>query len=330
MTSTTTIVATRRAAQPLRVASAALKWVVAPLATVLVSSFVIFVALAAAPGDPVAQILGDRASDEQRQALRESLGLDQPILVRFFDWLGGVFAGDMGTSFIFRQPVVEILGPRIGTTAFLATFSAIIILAAGILLGSVGGVSRKLRPAASAMIALGISIPSFVAAIVLSSIFAVGLGWFPTIGAGSGFLDSLWHLTLPAIALSIAWSAYVAQITMASVREEAVREHVMTARARSIAPGLIFRRHILRNASLPILTAAGLTVAGLIAGAAVVETAFAIDGIGSLLVRAVAGKDYPVVLAISLIIVIVFVVVTTLIDVVQSFLDPRRRGAGAK
>lgn len=327
---TTSNILTQRAAVRLHVASAVSKWVLAPLATIFVSSFVIFMALTAAPGDPISQVLGDRATDEQRQAMREALGLDQPAIVRYFDWLAGAFSGNFGLSFTYRQPVEEILAPRIGTTAFLVCYAAIIILIIGIGLGSFGGQSRRFRPAVSAGIAVGIAIPSFVAAIFLSSVFAVSLGWFPTYGAGSGFLDMLWHMTLPAIALAIGWSAYVAQITTAAIREVTGTEQVVTARARSLPRGLTFRRHIFRNASLPVLTASGLTVAGLVAGSAIVESAFAIDGIGSLLVRSVAAKDYPVVMAISLIIVVVFVVVTTAIDIAQNLLDPRRRGGGAR
>jgi peptide/nickel transport system permease protein len=313
-----------------RVASGLLRWVGGPVATVLVASLVIYVGLSFAPGDPIAQVLGDRSTPEQRAALAASLGLDQPVLVRYGGWLVNAVQGDLGLSFAFRQPVIEIISPRLLTTLSLVAYAGAIIIIAGILLGSAGGVSRRLGPIVSMLIGLGIAVPGYVVALILVSLFAVGLGWFPTFGAGEGFSDRLWHLTLPAFALSIGWTAYIAQITSAAVREESQREHVMTAKARGLPPMLIFRRHIMRNAAIPVMTASGLAVAGLVAGAIVVESAFAIDGIGSLLVKSVAGKDYAVVVAIAVLIVSIFVLITTLIDLVQTLLDPQAQAVGKR
>jgi len=153
----------------------------------------------------------------------------------------------------------------------------------------------------------------------------VNLGWFPVFGAGSGFAGRLWHLTLPAIALAFAWVAYVAQITKASVREELSKEHVETARSRGIPAPLIVRRHVFRNALIPITTVAGLTVAGLIAGAVVVEQAFGLNGMGSFLVQAAGQKDFAVVQAIALLLVATFVIANAVVDLVNGLLDPRLR-----
>ncbi|GAB3616603.1 ABC transporter permease [Okibacterium endophyticum] len=260
--------------------------------------------------------------------MREQLGLDDPLLVRYWNWLMGAMRGDFGVSFTFRDDVSAILAPRIGTTLTLVAMAAILILVIGIALGTLGGMSRRLRPLVSALIGVGIALPTFVAAVLLIGVFAVGLGWFPTYGAGSDFLDSIWHLTLPAIALSMAWTAYIAQITQAAVREEAAKEHVATAIGRGLPRSLVLRRHVLRNSAIPVLTASGLTVAGLVAGSVIVEAAFAVNGIGSLLVEGVSNKDYPIVLAIAMIIVVVFVVITTVIDIAHTLLDPKRRKAG--
>jgi peptide/nickel transport system permease protein len=155
------------------------------------------------------------------------------------------------------------------------------------------------------------------------ALLALRWGWFPVQGAGSGFADRIYHLTLPAISLMLGFSAWVTQVTMAAIREERAREHVSTAIGRGVAPLRVFRRHVLRNAAIPMVTVSGLTVAGLFAGAVVVEQAFNLAGIGSLLVAAVSAKDYNIVLAVSVILVAVFIVVTSLIDVVQLALDPR-------
>ena len=293
--------------------------------TTLVASFVIFTALSFAPGDPVAQILGARATDEARAAKRAELGLDDPLLERYWHWLTSALHGDLGVSLTFREDVTNLIGPRIETTFLLVGSAAVLMVLVGVLLGSLAGISRGWRPTITALAGVGISIPTFVAASVLISVFAVQLGWFPTFGSGEGLTERIRHLVLPAIALSIGFGAYITQITAAAVREEAEKEHVMTSRGRAIPTRQIIRKHILRNAALPVMTASGLAVAGLVSGAVVVEQAFAIDGIGSLLVKSTSSKDYSVVLAISLIIVIVFVVVTTIIDIAQVLLDPRER-----
>ncbi|WP_432970193.1 ABC transporter permease [Dactylosporangium sp. CA-233914] len=295
------------------------------LATILAASFVIFAGLSMAPGDPVAQVLGAKATDAARANMRARLGLDDPFLVRYWHWLTGALHGDFGTSLTSRQGVTSLIGPRLLTTFMLVAMAALLVLVVGIGLGIAGGVSRRGRAVVSTVVGLGVAVPSFVAANALIGILAVKLGWFPTYGSGDGVLDRMWHLTLPAIALSIGYGAYVSQLTSAAVTEEADQEYVATARGRGVPAGVVLRHHTLRNAALPVLTASGLAVAGLVAGTVIVEQAFAVDGIGGLLVRSISSKDYPVVTAVSLIIVVVFVVVTTLIDLVQVALDPRER-----
>jgi peptide/nickel transport system permease protein len=299
--------------------------VISPAATLLVVTALIFLALALTPGDPVAQILGSRATDDQRELLRERLGLDLPVPLQFFHWLGNAAQGDFGISFTFRQDVSAIILPRLEVTLTLVLMSAALILIVGIGLGIAGGVVRRARSSVSVVVALLISIPSYVAASFLISVLAIQLELFPTFGAGEPGLDRIWHLTLPAVALSAAWVAYIAQLSMASIAEERGRDHVTAALGRGLSFGIVLRRHILRNAALPVVTASGLMIASLVAGAIVVETAFAVDGIGSLLVKSVLSKDQPVVLAISVIVVVVFVIVTTVVDILHLILDPRLR-----
>ena len=299
--------------------------VIGAVGTIVAGSFVIFAALSFAPGDPVAQLLGARATDAARAEKRAELGLDDSLIVRYWQWLTSALHGDFGTSFTYRDNVTALIGPRLETTLLLVAMAALLILVVGIGLGVVGGISDRWRPAISALTGVGISVPAFVSAGFLISMFAVELDWFPAYGAGEGLADVVWHLVLPALALSVGYGAYVTQLTSAAVRDEEGKEHVLTSRGRGIPTRLVMQHHILRNAALPILTASGIAVAGLVAGALVVEQAFGIDGIGSLLVKSVSSKDYPVVLAASLIIVVLFVVVTTIIDLAQVFLDPRQR-----
>lgn len=295
------------------------------VATILAASFVIFAGLSAAPGDPVAQILGAKATDQARAAMRRRLGLDDPFLERYWHWLTGAVHGDFGVSLTSRQAVTDLVVPRLATTFLLVVMAALLVVVVGIGVGVIGGVSTRGRAVVSTLVGLGIAVPGFVAANALIGVFAVRLGWFPTYGSGDGLIDRIWHLTLPAIALSIGYGAYVSQLTSTAVAEESEKEYVVTAHGRGVPASVVLRHHTLRNAAMPVLTASGLAVAGLVAGTVIVEQIFAVDGVGALLIRSISSKDYPVVTAVSLIIVTVFVVVTTAIDLVQVALDPRER-----
>lgn len=293
--------------------------------TLLVSSFVIYSALYLAPGNPIATLTGGRTpSPEAIAVLEERYHLDDPFLVRYWEWLKSALTGDLGVSIPLRQEVSDLIAERIGTTVALVLYASLIIVFFGIALGLLGA----LRPGwadTSVLVVTTISaaLPAFVAAIVLILVFAVNLGWFPSVGSGEGFFDTIHHLTLPAIALAATSIAIVARVTRAAVREELHREHVQTAISRGIPYPLVVRRHVLRNAAIPITTIVGLTIASLIAVAAVVERAFSLNGLGAYLVQAALSKDFAVVQGISLVLVVAFVVVNTVVDVLYALLDPR-------
>lgn len=296
-------------------------------ATLLAASFVVFGALALAPGDAAAFLTGGRTvSPEAMAALRADHRLDDPFLVRYWHWLSGIVQGDFGRSVVFGEPVGALIGGRVATTATLVVYAAALIVVVGLLLGVLAGL-RPGRLDQTIVIAtsLGVAIPSFVAAAGLIALFGVALGWFPVLGSGEGFADRIWHLTLPAVALALSAAAYLTRVTRSATRREAAREHVETARSRGLPPGLIVRRHVLRNALIPVTTAGGVLVAGLLAGAVVVERAFGLDGLGSLLVQAVDQRDFPVVQAVVLLLVAVFVVINSLVDACYALLDPRLR-----
>ncbi len=299
----------------------------ARLLTILAASFLIFAALNAAPGDPVRAVLGPHASHAAVAHERRILGLDHPLIVRYWDWLTHAVAGNFGTSLVYKTSVGSLLGPRIGTTVFLVCFSLILTVAGGLVVGLLGGAVPRLSAPTAALTGVFLAIPAFVAAQLLVVIFALHLGWLPVSGDGVGFVGQLQHLTLPAVSLAVGWSAWIAQVTRTAIRETAALEHVDTSRGRGIATVRVFRRHVLRNASIPIITVSGLTLAALFAGAVVVENAFSLNGLGSLLVSAVSAKDYSVVLAVSIIFVAIFVVVTSAIDALHIALDPRIRHA---
>ncbi|HEY7076933.1 MAG TPA: ABC transporter permease [Solirubrobacteraceae bacterium] len=291
----------------------------------LVSSFVIFGSLDLAPGDPLATLTGGRTLPPAAVAqLRAEYHLDDPFLTRYAHWLGDVLHGDLGTSIAFREPVSSVIGARVGVTIELVAYAALLIVVVGVGAGLLAG----LRPGALdasviVLTAAFAAVPSFVAAIVLLSIFAVNLGWFPALGTGEGFADTIHHLTLPAIALALAAMAIVVRVTRVAVRTELGREHVQTAVSRGIPFHEVVRRHVLRNAAIPVTTVVGITVTSLIALSAVVERAFSLDGLGAALVQAALSKDFAVVQGISLVLVAAFVVANALVDLLYAVLDPR-------
>jgi peptide/nickel transport system permease protein len=303
------------------------------VATMFIASVVVFGGLYLAPGTPLGFLTGGRSlPPETIAAITAQYGLDKPLPARYLDWIVGVLHGDFGQSIIYQQSVTSLLGPRLLTTVLLLIYAAILIALFGVGAGLVAAVKSGWPDLTISLGAsLGLAIPAFIAAILLIAVFSVGLGWFPVFGPGTGLLDRLWHLTLPAIALALAATAYVARITRAAAKEELVSDHYETATIRGIPRRLAIRRHVTRNAMIPIATVVGLTSASLIAGSVIVDQAFALNGLGSYLVSAVNQHDYPVVQAITLIMVAAFVIINTLVDMTYPLLDPRiRLGGGSR
>jgi peptide/nickel transport system permease protein len=295
------------------------------LATLLISSFVIFIALFIAPGNPIAVLSGGRTLPADSVRILEArYHLNDPFFTQYWLWLKGALHGDFGISIALRENVSTLIASRVGTTAALVLYASVLILVVGIGLGIVSGLRRgALDTSVLALTAISAAIPSFVAAIVLILLFSVKLTWFPSLGNGQGPFGTIYHLTLPAIALAISSLAIVARVTRASVREEFGREHVQTAVSRGIPSRQLIRRHVLRNAAIPITTISGITIASLIAVAAVVERAFGLNGLGAYLVGAANSKDFAVVQGISLVLVTAFVLVNLLVDLLYAVLDPR-------
>jgi peptide/nickel transport system permease protein len=291
----------------------------------LVASFVIYASLSIAPGDPLAVLTGGRTLPPEATAvLRARYHLDEPLPVQYWHWLTSAVQGDLGDSIALRESVNAVITQRAAVTFELVLYASILILLLGIGSGVLAGLRRgALDTTVIAATTVSAAIPSFVAAIVLIAVFAVNLGWFPALGAGEGVLDRLWHLTLPAIALALSALAIVARVTRVSVRDEMGREHVQTAISRGLPWHLIVRRHVLRNAAIPITTISGITIASLIALSAVVERAFSLNGLGAALVSAAASKDFAVVQGVSLILVAAFVITNAIVDLLYAVLDPR-------
>ncbi|WP_025133136.1 ABC transporter permease [Leucobacter sp. PH1c] len=303
------------------------KRLAALVGVLIVSSFIVFAGMYLAPGSPEQFLVqGRTVTPEVLAAIREQYGLDDPFLLRYWHWLLDVLQGDLGRSLLTQQDVTTLVASRLPTTLSLALYAAILIVVLGVGLGVLAatksGVFEKLVVFGSN---LGFAVPTFFAALVLMFLFGSSLGWFPVSGSGEGFVDRLWHLTLPAIALAFPGIAVVARITRTAVREEQGSEHVVMAIARGVPKQLVLWRHTIRNSMLPVSTVIGTQIAGLLASAFVIEYAFTLDGIGSLLVNSVQKKDFAVVQAIALIMVLAFGLINLIVDLLYAVIDPRVR-----
>ena len=300
------------------------------LLTLFLSSVVIFSALLLTPGDPIAALAGGaKPTPELIGQIRAEYHLDEPIWSRYLQWLGGVFTGDFGRSFVYKTDVLALVAPRFGVTFQLVLLTVAIILVFGVGSGILAATrGPAVDRAVAVATALGMALPTFVVAILLIWIFAKSLGWFPVFGEGSGGWDRLWHLILPAVSLSVMFIAYISRVTRSSLVAQLHSEHVETARVRGIPRGRIFRVHVFRNASPQILAISGTTIAGLFAASAIAEQAFGLGGIGSLLTEAAARKDLPVVQLVSLLLVAIFVVLNAVADLLGALIDPDTITAG--
>ncbi|MEU8527584.1 ABC transporter permease [Streptomyces sp. NPDC048629] len=293
--------------------------------TLVIASLVVFGALYAAPGNPLTYLTHGRTmSPEAIASIKAEYHLDDPVWQQYLRWLGGVLHGDFGTSIIYNQPVATLVGNRASATLLLVVMAAAIVLVVGLAIGTLTGLkpgwlSRSAMAGATAVMA----VPTSVGAVVLIIVFAVDLEWFPVFGAGGPGFDGVYHTVLPSLALALASVAFVARLAQTAIRQELSADHVQTAISRGLPRGAVVRRHVIRNAAMPVLTVAGLTIAGLIAGSVVVEQVFQLGGLGQFLVSSVQQKDFPVVQAICLLYVAAFIVLNTLIDIAYTLLDPR-------
>ena len=297
------------------------------LVLLLVLSFLIFSLVYLAPGDLVKNLLGTRpATPEAIAQIRAQYHLDDPFLIRYFDWLGAALRGDFGVSIRLQQPVSAAIGSRIGTTSALAVLSFLVAAATAVPLGilSAAREGRRSDRAFSALALIGLSAPSFALAIQLLYLFAMLVPVFPGYGGGSGPLDVLWHLILPAITLGAGIGAILQRITRAAVLRELQGDAVTFARARGLSEREV-RGIALRSALIPIVTGAGLLLTFIVSGTIIVETVFALPGLGLLLQESVTFKDLPAVQGVTLLIATVIATITLIVDLSYLWLDPRVR-----
>jgi peptide/nickel transport system permease protein len=274
------------------------------------------------PGDPAQSMLGDSAPAEDVAKLRQSLGLDRPLLVQYRDFLGGIVRGDLGNSFRYGTPVTREIGSRLVRTIQLALAAMAVAIVVALPLGIIAAVWRgsAIDHAAMTISLVGISMPNFWLGPLLAILFAVVLGWLPVAGTGS-----LAHLVLPAVTLGAALAAILARMTRASVIEELRELYVVAARARGVSRSRAVVHHAFRNSLIPIVTIIGLQFGAVLTGTIITETIFAWPGVGRLLIQAINFRDYPLVQGCILFISFTYVMMNLLTDLTYGILDPRIR-----
>jgi peptide/nickel transport system permease protein len=298
------------------------------LVTLLISSLLIFGSLYLVPGDPAVYLAHGRVTPPQLAALRREYGLDQPFFERYVHWLFGLVHGNFGESLQYHEPAARLIGSRLAVTGTLVAYAAVLIIVAGLALGLIGALRRGSIVDRGVLLfsSAATAAPAFLTVVLLLAVFSVDLHWFPALGAGQGVGDRLWHLTLPAVGLALSAVGLITRVSRTAFLDSLRREHVEVARSRGLPEGSVIRRHVVRNSLGPVATMTGLVVASLVVSTTVVESAFGISGIGSLLDSSVQTLDYPVIQAISLVVVLVFLVCNTAVDLLYPFIDPRLAG----
>jgi peptide/nickel transport system permease protein len=312
------------------IARVALRRLVAMAVILWIVSIVVFSLLALTPGDPAELLLGpQRSTPEALARIRAEYGLDDPYVVQYAHWLRDAVQGDFGRSIRSGQRVTQMVGDRVVVTAWLAGYAFVLTVVVAVPLGLVAGMrkGRAVDRAATATSLVALSAPTFAVGFLLIYLFSVRLDWFPSFGSGEGFADRLWHMTLPAVTLAIAQIAIVLRQTRAATMDIADRDYITFARARAVPSRRVWQHYVLHNASLPVLTSAGLVLAYSLTGAVLVENVFALQGLGSLLVTAVGQLDLPVVQALALFTAVLVLTTNLVVDLLYTAVDPRLRRA---
>lgn len=298
----------------------------------LILSLIIFALLRLLPGDPVVAFIGEEESgqldDEQRAAIRHLLGIDRPLPIQYTTWLRDLVIGDWGRSSIARQPIALLIKQRLGATVQLALFAWVVALVIGIPIGVLSALRRNswLDVGITVGALTGIAIPNFLLGLLLMIVFGVYLGLLPVSGFVSVMddpVDALRHLALPTVALATGLMASIIRQTRSAMLETLNEDYIRTARAKGLSNGRVIVRHALKNAMLPVVTIAGLQIGNLASGTIIIETVFAIPGMGRLIINSVITQDFNTVQVLVVILAVFTITANLAADVMYGYLDPR-------
>ncbi|HET7387382.1 MAG TPA: ABC transporter permease [Nocardioidaceae bacterium] len=288
-------------------------------------TLVVFFMVHLIPGDPAESLLGAQATPERVAALRQQMGLDQPLARQYWHFLDDLLHGNLGQSYTYHTPVLSLIGERLPVTLLLVAYAILLILVISIPL-SILAASRpgKLGDHAVRVIPLvGLGMPQFWVGVMLLLVLAVGTGWFPVGGYGDTFAEHLWYLFLPALTMAISLSPIIIRSLRSSMLNVLESDYVATARSKGAGGRALFVGHVLRNSVIPAVSIIGVNVSYLVGGSLVIEKVFAIPGLGSMMIESIFARDFPSVQAVALFVAIFVVLVGVLTDVVYTLLDPR-------
>lgn len=307
-----------------------LKRLLIGIATLVLASIVIFAVMEIVPGDPARIMLGMNASADAVAALRDELGLDQPMLIRYLHWVGGMLIGNFGNSYTYSSPVIDLIGQRLVVSLPLALIALALSTAIAIPVG-IFAAARHGRVADTISMGaaqVGVAVPNFWFALILIYVFAVALRLVPA-GGFSGWGNGLWPglkgLILPAVALALPQAAILARVTRSAMLEVLGEDYIRTARAKGMPRRIVLWRHALRNAMIPVLTILGLQFAFLLAGTIIIENVFYLPGLGRLVFQAITQRDLIVVEGIVMLLVAVIILINLVVDLCYALVDPRLR-----
>jgi peptide/nickel transport system permease protein len=295
---------------------------------VILISALLFFSVSGLLGSPAGLMLGQDASPEAIAALNARMGFDRPLAVQYLSWIGGALTGDLGRSYTMQESVVSLLLPRVPITAELAFLAILVATLSATVINSVTVARGLVRPVAALLGIAGITVPNFMLGISLIFLFSVKLGWLPTTGWApwsDGILEHFRHLLMPVLTLSAFYFGSFSLVYRAEY--EAVRRqlYVRVARAKGLSETAVSFKHVLPNSILPVITYIGITLGQLTGGAVVTETVFSVPGTGSLFVSAILSRDYPVMLAISMLIIVGVALMNLLADLLYTVANPRIR-----
>lgn len=293
--------------------------------TFLAIGVVVFVLARLLPGDPVSAMLGDRATEEAVTRLRAQMGLDEPLWTQFLLFAGRVLQGDFGTSIALRVPVVAVIAERLPATLMLTALATVLAVGIAVPLAFVAATWAGRWPDTliRMVFQVGLSSPIFYVGLLLLTVFAAGLRWFPVGGYGEGVAGHLYHLLLPALTLALSFSAVIMRNLRAAVLEVLQAEFIDFARSKGLSRRVVLSRHVLRNALLSTVTLVGLQVGTLLGGAVITESVFAVPGVGRLMVDSIFARDYLVIQALTLVLAVIVSLAFLVTDLAQMWLDPR-------
>ncbi|MEI7430948.1 MAG: ABC transporter permease [Betaproteobacteria bacterium] len=307
-----------------------IKRVAAVIPVLAVVAVIVFLLLRLSPGDPAVIIAGDSASAQDIEDIRRSLGLDQPLLSQFFQWIWRMLHGDFGVSIFTGLPVLTLIMQRVEPTLWLAVLTMLfaIILALPLGIWAAWKANTWVDRLMTALSVVAFSLPVFLIGYALVYTFSTQLGWFPVQGFKSlseGWVPFARHLILPVVSGGLIYTALLARMTRATMLDVLGEDYIRTARAKGVLLPRLLLRHALKNAAIPIITTIGLGIAMLLGGVMVTESVFAIPGIGRLTVDSILRRDYPVIQGIVLITSMAYVLINLVIDLLYGFFDPRIR-----